>query len=400
MLESAVDEVVRSHLERTFPACAIYIIHRGQPVLNRAWGWIDPEMRTLPANTETLFDFASLTKLFTVTALLSLLSTHGLTVDTPLADVLPEFTRTNPRSIDGGQDPHSKQHLPTPPDKLGRQVDARAVTLRHVLTHTSGLPPWRDVYTAAGPPPVPPDEPEPVPRALRWSNGLAALVQYPFVASPDGIVRYSDIGLMLLGEAVARLHPSGDLETAIRVQVADALQTGSICFNPVRSGRFERAQTAPTEVDPGWRKRRVWGEVHDENACGVGGVAGHAGLFGTAGALAEFGARWLRDAEPFGVSSALRQAAIREQAVTGDTRRGLGFALKAATDSMAGDRLSPRSFGHSGFTGTTLWIDPDAELVIATLTNSVYSGRHSAAYARTHEFRRTLHDAIAEACED
>jgi CubicO group peptidase (beta-lactamase class C family) len=84
--------------------------------------------------------------------------------------------------------------------------------------------------------------------------------------------------------------------------------------------------------------------------------------------------------------------------VSDGTRRGLGFALKAEVDSMTGDRLSQNTFGHSGFTGTTLWIDPDAELVIATLTNSVYFGRHSAAYAATHDFRRALHDAVAEAC--
>ncbi len=397
-LDTAVDAVVQAHLERTFPACSICVIQHGERLLERAWGWLDPEVQTLPAQPGTLFDFASLTKLFTTTALLGLLGTHGLTIETPLADILPEFTVINPRSIDGGQDPHSKQHLPTPEDRMGHTVDARTVTMRHLLTHTSGLPPWRDVYNAAGPAPSPPDEPESVPREVRWTNALTALVQYPSVAKPDGVVRYSDIGLMLLGEAVARLHGSGDLEPAVQAQVLNALVTRLICFNPVRNGHFSHAETAPTEDDPVWRKRRVWGEVHDENACGVGGVAGHAGLFGTAGALAEFGARWLVEPEPFGVPAPLREAAIREQAVTDGTRRGLGFALKASEDSMAGDRLGPRSFGHSGFTGTTLWIDPDAELVIATLTNSVYFGRHSAAYAQTHGFRRALHDVIAESC--
>lgn len=397
-VEAAADAVVRAHLENTFPACAVAIIHRGECVLDQAWGWIDPGAQTLPAQRETLFDFASLTKLFTTTTLLNLLGTHGLTIDTPLADLLPEFSAINPRSIDGGQDPHSKQHLPTPPEQIGVTVDVRTVTLRHLLTHTSGLPPWRDVFNAAGPVPSTPDEAEPVLRSVRWEHALAALVRYPFVARPDNVVRYSDIGLLLLGEVVARLHPSGDLEAAIRAEVTDKLNSGVITFNPVRSGQFEQAQTAPTEGDPGWRKRRVWGEVHDENACGVGGVAGHAGLFGTAGALAEFGARWLQESEPFGVQAHLREQAIREQVVSDGVRRGLGFALKAVEDSMAGERLSLNSFGHSGFTGTTLWIDPDADLVIATLTNSVYYGRHSAAYGRTHVFRRALHDAIAEAC--
>lgn len=398
LMETAADSVVRSHLDNTFPACAAAVIHRGEYVLDQAWGWLDPETRALPAQRETLFDFASLTKLFTVTALLSLLETHGWAITSPLVDLLPEFGAVNPRSIDGGQDPHSKQHLPTPPDQIGATVDVRAVTLRHLLTHTSGLPPWRDVFNAAGPAPAAPNDAEPVPRGIRWARALEALMRYPFVAQPDGVVRYSDIGLLLLGEAVARLHPSGDLETAVRAEVTDKLTTGTIAFNPVRSGHFEQAQTAPAEDDSTWRKRRPWGEVHDENAAGVGGVAGHAGLFGPARALAEFGSRWLHEREPFGIPSYIRDQAVREQAVSGGVRRGLGFALKAAQDSMAGDRLGLNSFGHSGFTGTTLWIDPDADLVIATLTNSVYYGRHSSAYARTHSFRRALHDAIAKAC--
>jgi len=398
-LDTVVDAVVQEHVGRTFPACSVCVAHDGRVVLEKAWGWIDPETRLLPAQPDTLFDFASLTKLFTTTALLALLGEHGLSVDTPLVELVPEFGAINPRGMNGGQDPHSKEYLPTPAALEGQEVDVRRVTLRHLLTHTSGLPPWRDVYKAAGPAPAPPGQPDPLPRAARWANALATLVQYPFVAPPDGVVRYSDIGLLLLGEAVARLHGSGDLETAIQRRVTDALPPGELGFKPVRAELVKREQTAPTEDDPTWRKRRVWGEVHDENACGVGGVAGHAGLFGTARALAAFGQIWLAEREPFGVPADLRDAAISEQATTGAVRRGLGFALKAADDSMAGDRLSMASFGHSGFTGTTLWVDPEAGLVIATLTNSVYYGRHSEAYARTHTFRRALHDAIAEACE-
>lgn len=397
-LETAVDAIVQAHVGRTFPACSITVVHRGQPLLERAWGWLDPNLQLWPALPSTRFDFASLTKLFTTTALLALLGRRGLPIDTPLVEIVPEFWARNPRGIDGGQDPHTKAYLPTPEALAGQTVDVSRVTLRHLLTHTSGLPPWRDVYNTAGPPPTPPDQPDPISREGRWANALAALVRYPFVAPPDGVVRYSDIGLMLLGEVVSRLHESGDLERALGNGVTGQLATSEIVFNPVRSGGLSQTDTAPTEDDPTWRKRRVWGEVHDENACGVGGVAGHAGLFGTARALAEFGDRWLHDREPFGVPATLRDAATREQAVTGDTRRGLGWALKARTDSMAGDRLSLNSFGHSGFTGTTLWIDPDSELVIATLTNSVWYGRHSTAYATTHQFRRALHDAVADAC--
>ncbi|MBW4438584.1 MAG: beta-lactamase family protein [Pleurocapsa minor GSE-CHR-MK-17-07R] len=397
-VRAAVEAVVAAHVGETFPACAICVVHQGTALVDAGWGWIDPETRRIPATAETLFDFASLTKLFTASACLSLMSAADLSLDTPLGHVVREFNALSPRPVDGGQDPHSKQRLPTPPEMAGLMIDPARVTFRHLLTHTSGLPPWRDVFNEAGPAPAPPDQPDDVPRPTRWSRALAALARYPFVAQPNGIVRYSDIGLMLLGEATARLHGSGDLDTAIRAQVLIPLEIGPLCFNPVRDARIPRELIAPTEDDPAWRGRRAWGEVHDENACGVGGVAGHAGMFGTARALAAFGVRWLSSDTPFGITAKLKKAATTLQAETNGTRRGLGFALKAETDSMAGDRLSMASYGHSGFTGTTLWIDPKAGLVIAVLTNSVYAGRHSAAYDRTHDFRRALHDAVAEAC--
>jgi serine-type D-Ala-D-Ala carboxypeptidase len=402
-----IESIITAHLDHTFPACALCVLRDGAVLIEGAWGYIDPDTRRIPATPATLFDFASLTKLFTTTAFLSLIGDLQLELDKglnplvrspldrldiPLAAVLPEFAALSPRPIDGGQDPHSKQPLPTPPTLVGATVDPTSVTFRHLLTHTSGLPPWRDVYKSAGDAPLPPEGADPTPRHLRWERALAALVRYPFVAPPNGIVRYSDVGLMLLGEATARLH-GGDLEDAIQKRVITQLGGETVAFNPLQKG-IPSSRVAPTEDDPTWRKRRVWGEVHDENACGVGGVAGHAGLFGTARALAAFGAHWLDSLTPFGIPAELRAAAITQQAHTDGTRRGLGFALRAHHDSMAGDKMSSRAFGHSGFTGTTLWIDPDARVVVALLTNSVYYGRDSAAYARTHEFRRALHDAV------
>jgi len=393
----AADTVVKQHLDDTFPACAICVVHGHRYVMHGAWGWFDPETRTIPVTTETYFDLASVSKLFTSMAFLTLVNQGKVGLDDPLVSVVPEFGALAPRPVEGGQDPHSKVRLPVEAAYAGQRVDPARVTFRHLLTHTSGLAPWRDVYNAAGAAPLPPTEEEPTPRGIRWARGLEAICQYPFVGQPDGVVRYSDLGLMLLGEAVARLHGEDDLEIAVRERVLRRIYPRRpLYYNPMQHG-IPREQIAPTEDDPTWRKRRVWGEVHDENACGVGGVAGHAGLFATAQSVADFGEHCLEMPRAFGLSPDLRDEILTLQAEGEDQRRGLGFAFKAPQESSAGDLMGLNTFGHTGFTGTSLWIDPDARLVIACLTNSVYPGRE---HPGTFEFRRAVHDAIFAACEN
>lgn len=393
---AALEALIDVHLGDTFPALTMTVVHRRNVILNQGWGWIDPETRAYPVGPDALFDLASVSKLFTTLAFLTLVSEGRAGLDDPLVAVVPEFGASGPRGLDGGQDPHSKALLPTPPEAAGQTADPARVTLRMLLTHTSGLAPWRDVFRAAGPPPSPPDEPDPVPRAERWENALSALCGYPFVGQPgEGVVRYSDLGLMLLGEAVARLDGSGDLAIAVKRRVTDPLALPSLTYNPLQNGRA-RTTIAPTEDDPAWRGRRCWGEVHDENACGVGGVAGHAGLFGVARDLAALGQAWLEGDRRLAIAPGLRVEAVREQAETDGTRRGLGWMLKAAEGSSIGERFHPDSFGHFGFTGTSLWIDPARELVVAALTNRVYPGRE---HPGIEAFRRGLHDLLAEAVD-
>lgn len=376
------------------PSVALMVLHHSEVVIHHAWGWIDPETRQIPASLETRFDLASITKLFTVSAFLSLVSADKVRLDDTLASVIPEFGKINPRPMDGGQDPHSKIMQPTPPEIKGKTVDPSLVTFRHLLTHTSGIAAWRDVYNSAGLPPQPPDRPPVIGREARWSKALQALYRYPFVGFPGDKVRYSDLGLMLMGEAVSRLHTgdSGKLDEAIEQRVTQPLGLETVVFNPVRNG-FPREKVAPTENDPTWRKRRVWGEVHDENACGVGGIAGHAGLFATVESIARFGQAWLTYDSRLGIEKALMQQAVQEQAVTGNERRGLGWMLRSHQGSSAGDKLSADTFGHTGFVGNSLFIDPTRELVIAMLTNWVYLGRETPGL---FEFRRTMHDTIME----
>lgn len=388
MQNAELDAFIRPYVGKVAPAITVTIYQHGEQVVNRAWGWIAPDNQSQPTTVDSRFDFASLTKLFTTTALLTLLSEGAAGLDTPLVAIVPEFGAIAPRGIDGGQDPHTRQPLPVAPGHEGETVDPAQVTLFHLLTHTSGLAPWRAVFDAAGAAPEPPEQVDPAERGERWARGLQAICGYPFVGQPGEAVRYSDLGFMLLGEVVSRLHGTpGDVETAIRARVSEPLALDSLVFNPLQKD-IALTDIVPTEVDALWRSRRVWGEVHDENACGVGGVAGHAGLFGTAQDVARFGQAWLDAAVP-GISPDLLREARREQVVTDGERRGLGWMLRSYQGSSAGDLFAENAFGHTGFVGNSLWIDPQEQLVVACMTNRVYYGRANDGIIA---FRRSLHD--------
>jgi serine-type D-Ala-D-Ala carboxypeptidase len=388
-LHSRVEAAVRA---RVAPAIAIAVFHNDMPVLNGAWGWIDPDTKNFPVHTSSLFDLASLTKIYTSLAFFSLVTEEKVSLHGRVADVIPEFGKINPRPINGGQDPFTKEPLPVEPELQGQTVSPKEVTFFHLLTHTSGLPAWRDVFSVADAP-VEPPMPDPMSRIERWSLAIDRICQFPFVGFPESGVQYSDIGLMLLGEAVSRLHGTpGKVDEAIKARVlSDKLR--HTMFNPLYN-KIMHHEIVPTEMDVSWRKRRIWGEVHDENAAGVGGVAGHAGMFATAHDVALMGNFYLNHAERMlKIDPELAIAATELQAQTEDVRRGLGWALKAEEGAMCGDRFSPLSYGHSGFTGTTLWIDPQANLVVALLTNAVWAGRDKEGI---YELRREVHDMIHE----
>lgn len=387
----AIEAVIQDGLRDTAPAITLAVYRQGERLLHGAYGALDPAADS-PAcvQTDTLFDLASLTKLYTSTAFLLQVSAGKVSLDTPVIAVLPEFGAGGLRSVGPQQDPHTLQLLPPESDDP-RLVDPASITFRHLLTHTSGLPPWRDLFLRIGPTPPPPDQPDPLPAADRLARGLALIAETPFAGQPGDAVRYSDLGLILLGAAVARLKGTGSLATAIEALLLHPAGLTETLFNP--DPAFWEAGIAPTELDLRWRGRRCLGEVHDENACALGGVAGHAGLFATADAVARFGMWWLDALDGrTTLRRDLAEDAVRLHAETGLERRGLGWMLRTPGYSSSGAHFSAGSFGHTGFTGTSLWIDPERALVVALLTNRVYHGRDADGIIA---LRKALHDAVA-----
>jgi len=360
------------------PAAQLVIRHNGEVVHAAALGFLDPETKTRLANAETLFDLASVTKLFTTAAFMTLVEQGKISFDDPVRNVLPEFSGMRP--IQPYEDPldwgKTVSVLPFPEGEgqgvRANTVDADKVTFRNLLVHNSGLPAWRAFK----------DQPD-AQAALQMA--LETFFSYP---TGERIV-YSDVGLILLGVAVSRLTGSPVDETIYQL-VTKPLGL-SAHFQP--AAPLQSIQNiAPTEFCK-WRGRRIVGEVHDESAWRLGGVAGHAGMFAHARDVAAFGQSFLD-------ASLLRRKTIAEmtrlQAEFNDVRRGLGFALWSPDPEASSNPFSSSTFGHTGFTGTCLWIDPQRNLVVALLTNDVYGGREGRGIAN---LRVKIHRAIVESVD-
>ncbi len=361
------------------PAAQLVVRWCGDVVCSEAFGWLDPETRAHPTQRDTLFDMASVSKLFTVTAFMTLVEEGRVTLDAPVSAVLPEFSGLRP--IQPYEDPLSPGGMVAVAENSGF-VDASRITFHDLLTHTSGLPAWRPLYR------------EPSADAARLM-ALNTFFSYPTGAQ----VVYSDIGLILLGMAVERLTGQSP-DTAVRNHVTAPLELQNTRYLPVPS--VESAQSvenvAPTEFCA-WRNRRIAGAVHDENAYRLGGVAGHAGVFSTAEDIAAFGQIFLnrptgqRRGFPLLLSSTV-DAMTRCYTDGIGARRGLGFALWLDDPEASSNPFGQRAFGHTGFTGTCLWMDPERDLVVALLTNEVYNGRQNRGIAG---LRVAVHRAIVEA---
>ncbi len=366
---SQADSILSQAIGTVTPAAQLVIRHHSAVVHDVVMGFLDPETRTRPTNAETLFDLASVTKLFTTAAFMTLVEQGKVSVDDPVRNVLPEFSGVRP--IQPYENPLDWGKTVSVTDQPG-MVDADKVIFRNLLVHNSGLPAWRAFK----------DQPD-AQAALRLA--LDTFFSYP---TSERIV-YSDVGLILLGEAVSRLTGS-PLNETIYQRVTKPLGL-SAHFQPAAPLQSPQ-NIAPTEFCK-WRGRRIIGEVHDESAWRLGGIAGHAGMFAHARDVAAFGQSFLD-------ASLLQRETITEmtrlQVEFNSVRRGLGFALWSPDPEASSNPFSPSTFGHTGFTGTCVWIDPQRNLVVALLTDDVYGGREGRGIA---DLRVKVHHAIVESID-
>jgi CubicO group peptidase (beta-lactamase class C family) len=345
---SALDDIMkRSLAEKAFPGGVVAVGKDGALVHLGAHGRLSYDADAPEVRTDTIYDLASLTKVVVTATTAMILADEGrLDLSKPVSAFLPRFRG-------GGKD---------------------KVTVAHLLTHSSGLPAlFTDWKGTKGK------------EAYRERIEALGLEYEPGTASV-----YSDPGIILLGEILERV--AGEpLDAFAQKRILEPLGMKDTRYRP---GPELLPRIAPTERDP-WRGRMLRGEVHDENAFAMGGVAPHAGLFGTTPDLARF-AQMLLNRGVFEhhriVSRAVVEQFTRKAGVPGSSR-ALGWDMPSP-NSSAGERLSPRSFGHTGFTGTSLWIDPDRNLFVILLTNGrVHPVRSNMAI---YGVRRAVADAVVD----
>ena len=341
-----VRRVLDREVERgLIPGASLLIGRRGERIHYATGCSVATEREKLPATRETLYDCASLTKVVvTLPLILMLVDCGELSLQDPAARYIPE---------------------------LG---DRDAITIKHLLTHTAGFPPFVDLHTPG----------------FSREEIIAHIGRLPLEYEPGTAYVYSDLGYILLGEVIARLYGCPLDEAARRHLFAPlGMKDSGFCPDPAL-----RPRIAATEYIPAEGVHR-WGRVHDDNALALGGVSGHAGLFATADDLGRYAEMWLNEGRANGLSvlspAALRLATVSHTAHLRPANRGLGWVLKGDRWDASGDLMSPNAYGHTGFTGTSLWIDPATGVYVVLLTNRVHFGRDRSVAG----LRAAVHNIVA-----
>src|SRR5437016_556163 len=353
-LQPAFDVIERAIANKAFPGATLAVGYRGKASVH-AFGKLNYDAKSAATVPSTMYDIASLTKVVATTTLVAKLAEGDfpvpLDLDAKIERYLPEWA--------GGPNAEWRHR----------------VTVRHLLTHTSGLPPFKEYWRTS----------------KNKHDTLTKIFGEPLDYEPGTKEIYSDLGIILMAEIIERLT-GRTLDDLANNYIFSPLGMNNTMYRPPKK---LWPQIAPTEIDNNLRHRLVQGEVHDENAFAIGGVSGHAGVFSTAPDLAAF-CQMLLNGGVYAHQRILRRATIAQfttpQQLSGGTRT-LGWAVPTEGGS-SGHYFSAHSFGHTGFTGTSIWIDPDRQLFVVLLTNRVHPTREN---TKIQKARPALHDAVIQA---
>lgn len=324
------------------PSFALAIGERGTTLLKQVWGNASITPHVIPADEDTAYDLASMSKVFSTTMIALRFIEEGTLA---LTDTVGMFFPSNPVKSE--------------------------ITIQQLLTHTSGLPAHFFLEKAVRSP----------------YDATQAILDVPLISAPGEEVTYSCMGYILLGKILEEIGRM-PLDLLAQKYVFTPLEMFSTAYLPLQNTRLVRADSfACTEIVG---KEPLRGIVHDENARFLDGVAGNAGVFSTIGDCARFAQMLAQDGEGF-LSSATVRLLYRNFTPDMAEHRSLGMMLASTPNCFAGDLFPPNAFGHTGFTGTSLLIDPTSGLWVVMLTNRVHPRRTN---TRLFRFRKLLHNAI------
>ena len=353
-----IDAIMRQGLaDQVFPGAVLLVSNKGAVTYQRAFG-VANLFSPRPMTVDTIFDLASLTKpLATTVAVMKLVQTGQLHLSQELGGVLPEL----------------------------QDSEKSRIQIHQLLSHTSGLPDYRPYYQRL--------------QVLVPGNRRRALrrllVAEPLVNAVGQRTLYSDLGFMVLAWVIEEVS-GRRLDQFVQQKIYRPLRIDELFFvdpaAPMPPHRFAATEKCP------WRGVVLEGQVHDENAYVVGGIEGHAGLFGTAAAVQRLLSKLLCVHQGDGAESLFPKELVNHflrPRAAGE--RALGFDIPAAQNSSCGRYFSQNSVGHLGFTGTSFWVDLRREIAVILLTNRVHPSRQNEAIK---SFRPKIHDAVMEACGD
>ncbi len=342
--------IVLAIKDSAFPGAVVLVSQNGEVIYEKGFGYFTYDESSSKVSTTTIYDIASLTKVVaTTTAAMICIDRNLFKLDDPVYKYIPEF-------FENGKE---------------------AITIKNLLLHNSGLPAWKKFYN----------------KNLDANSIIKNIYQTKPEYSAGTKTVYSDLGIIVLGKLIETVTEK-KLDQFCNDEIFIPLKMNNTYFNPPDSVKYK---IPPTEIDKHWRKKLVQGEVHDETSSLLGGVAGHAGLFSTAEDLSKL-IQMLLDDGTFNGKQFIKPETVKlfTTRYSPKSTRALGWDTKSTTRSSAGNKFSKTSFGHTGFTGTSIWIDPERKLFVVFLTNRVYPSREN---KKIINVRPKLHNAVIDAID-